>query len=166
MQINPLKKPQYIGVVGHKKSGKTTLIEHLAKELTARGLIIGTIKITTHDLRFDSPGKDTHRHRAAGSQVTMIKSKSEMAVFTNSDYLDDDSVKALFGKCDFVFVEGDSGSQNPKIYVADDRETRDDISGDIIAVWGTKTETIKAPHFETGQVTELCDFLNRVFREL
>ena len=154
-----MRKKRFIGVVGHKKSGKTSLIEQLAKELTLRGLIVGTIKMTTHDLEFDTPGKDTHRHRSAGSKVTLIKSKSEMAIYSNSDYMDDVMIYAIFQKCDFVFVEGDSQSKNPKIYVLDGRGVRNDISGEIIAIWGNEKAMTNIPSFGIGQLDKLCDFL-------
>jgi molybdopterin-guanine dinucleotide biosynthesis protein MobB len=154
-----MSKPRFIGIVGHKKSGKTTLVELLTKEMTSRGLSVGTIKITTHDLEFDSPGKDTHRHRVAGSCLTLIKSKNHAALFSRSDYLNADMIDTLFGKCDFVFIEGDSTSSSPKIYVSDDRAVRQDISGEIIAVWGAKTDTLVAGYFAKDQTRELSDFL-------
>jgi molybdopterin-guanine dinucleotide biosynthesis protein MobB len=154
-----MNKPAYIGVVGHKKSGKTTLVELLTREMTARGLAVGTIKLTTHDPEFDTPGKDTHRHRAAGSKVTLIKSKTNIALFSGRDYLDDETTRILFEKCDFVFIEGDSSSLNPKIYVADERGMRSNISGEIIAVWGSPGIPISSAYFERPQIAELCEFL-------
>lgn len=154
-----MSRPVFIGVVGHKKSGKTTLVERLTAELTARKKAVGTIKMTTHDLKFDSPGKDTDRHRAAGSRVTLIKSHNEYALFTGASHFNDDMLNVLFAPCDFVFIEGDSGSSNPKIYVSDSREMRQDIDGEIIAIWGEKKDNCETPHFKTEQITNLCDFL-------
>lgn len=151
--------PVFVGVVGHKKSGKTTLVERLAAELTARNLKIGTVKMTTHDLKFDSPGKDTERHRSAGSLVTLIKSHAEYALFTSAGYFTDSMANFVFAPCDFVFIEGDSGSPNPKIYVSDKREMRLDIDGEIIAIWGEKIENEKTRHYNSDQIKQLCDFL-------
>jgi molybdopterin-guanine dinucleotide biosynthesis protein MobB len=154
-----MKETRYIGVVGHKKSGKTTLIERLAGEMSSRGKVIGTIKMTVHDLGFDSPGKDTYRHREAGARLTLIKSKSQMALFTEVGYFDEGMIKSVFRNCDFVFIEGDNNPQNPKIHVADKREMRPDVTGEIIAVWGENQGQIKARHFARNQINELCDFL-------
>jgi molybdopterin-guanine dinucleotide biosynthesis protein B len=151
--------PCFIGIIGHKKSGKTTLVEYLAKEMCSRGVHVGTIKITTHDLEFDIPGKDTHRHRLAGSELTLIKSKTQVALFSDLTYFDDNQIQATFQKCDFVFIEGDSGSQNPKIYVSDERDARNDISGEIIAVWGMKQLIGDAPFFKENEISKLCDLL-------
>lgn len=154
-----MKNTQFIGIVGQKKSGKTTLIELLAKEMTSRGSMIGTIKATTHDLEFDTPGKDTYRHRAAGSSVTLIKSKSQIALYAKPNYLDDDMMTAIFHKCDFVFVEGDGSSGNPKICVVDERGVRDDISAEIIALWGIKMALSDIKFFAKNRIKELCDYL-------
>jgi molybdopterin-guanine dinucleotide biosynthesis protein B len=159
-----MKETRYIGVVGHKKSGKTTLIEQLAGEMISRRKIVGTIKMTVHDLEFDSPGKDTYRHREAGASLTLIKSKSQMALFTAADYLDDEMIRSIFQKCDFVFIEGDNDPKNPKIYVADEREMRPDVTGEIIAVWGKAKGRIKATHFGESQIVELCDFLTNRYK--
>jgi len=157
--IEQMKQTQFIGIVGHKKSGKTTLVELLAREMTDRGLLVGTIKMTTHDLEFDSPGKDTYRHRIAGSRLTLIKSKKQVAIFSDLAYFDDEQIRLIFRKCDFVFIEGDSVSQNPKIYVVDKREPRADIAGEIIAIWGIQQNQSDMPHFDKEQIKELCDFL-------
>ncbi len=154
-----MNHPYFIGVVGHKKSGKTTLVELLTKEMVLRGKSVGTIKITSHDLQFDTPGKDTHRHRAAGSIVTMIKSKSQIALFSDHAYFDDEQIRSIFIKCDFVFIEGDSGSQNPKICVSDEREIRKDIAGEIIAIWGMRPDSEGTPYFNTNETNSLCEFL-------
>jgi GTPase SAR1 family protein len=70
-----------IGIIGAKNSGKTTLIEALIKALSERELRIATIKHTPHDHSFDTDGKDSYKHRQAGSTVTMAVGNNEMALF-------------------------------------------------------------------------------------
>lgn len=158
------RKPLFVGIVGHKKSGKTSLIEILTKELKSRGHIVGTIKSTLHDLEFDTPGKDTHRHRMAGSAVTLIKSSRKLAVFTGLDYADEDFKQALFRKCDFVLVEGDTRSNDPKIYVANNNKMRDAITEKIIAIWGDQIKLEGVQNFGPDSIDDLCAFLQRLKR--
>ena len=56
------------GVTGRKNAGKTTLIERLVTEITARGFTVSTVKHAHHDADIDQPGRDSHRHREAGAQ--------------------------------------------------------------------------------------------------
>jgi molybdopterin-guanine dinucleotide biosynthesis protein MobB len=149
----------FVGIVGHKKSGKTSLVEILTKEFKNRGHVVGTVKSTFHDLEFDTPGKDTHRHRIAGSVITLIKSSNELAVFTGSEYADEDFKHDIFRKCDFVFVEGDARSDYPKIYVADDKKLRDDINGKIVAVWGNQIKLEGVPNFSSDNIDDIYVFL-------
>jgi molybdopterin-guanine dinucleotide biosynthesis protein B len=154
------KSPVFIGVTGHKKSGKTTLIELLANNLTKRGFTIGAMKYTTHEVEFDTPGKDTFRHRQAGAIITLIKSASGQAIFADRECFDENQIKLIFACCDFVFVEGDSQSDLPKIYVADSRPPRDDIAGEIIAVWGSENMMdTKIQHFHQKQIDELGEHI-------
>ena len=65
---------------GRQNSGKTTLLEKIITELTRQGLAIGTIKHHGHpDFEIDIPGKDSYRHRAAGSKATAILSSKRLA---------------------------------------------------------------------------------------
>jgi molybdopterin-guanine dinucleotide biosynthesis protein B len=64
-----------VAIVGRQGSGKTTLIERLIPAMRARGLSVSTIKHTHHhDIELDTPGKDSHRHRAAGAAEVIVAS--------------------------------------------------------------------------------------------
>jgi molybdopterin-guanine dinucleotide biosynthesis adapter protein len=154
-----MKKPFIIGIAGHKKSGKTTLIEHLAKGLSASGLIIGTIKTTTHRIEFDTPGKDTYRHRKAGAAVTLIRSFDQIALYSDQNYLDQELLWNVFSGCDIVMVEGDSKSEHPKIYVAGDQPVRQDIAGPVIASWGNGETQDGVRNFGIDETAELCQYI-------
>ena len=162
-------KPYIIGVAGHKRSGKTTLVELLCQSLTARGYLVGTIKSTSHALAFDTPGKDTFRHRQAGSALTLIRSAGEMVIFTDPVYLDQKRLWKLFEDCNFVIVEGDSKSSIPKIYIASGQGQKDDISGPIVVTFGPPDEgKEKAPggrNFAIDEIDKLCDYLLELARE-
>jgi molybdopterin-guanine dinucleotide biosynthesis protein MobB len=146
----------FIGIVGQKKSGKTTLVEKLAAEFKSRGLAVGTIKYSSHDLEFDSPGKDTYRHRLAGSSVSLIKASKNCAIFSESDYFTEAMISEIFKPCNLVFIEGDTKSENPKIYVSDGQPVRSGIGGQIIAFWGEPGLSEK-PSFDN--IISLADFI-------
>jgi molybdopterin-guanine dinucleotide biosynthesis protein B len=71
--------PPIVAIVGKKKSGKTTVIERLVAELVRRGRRVGTIK-HGHDFDLDTEGKDSWRHRAAGSTRTVLAGPDGCAV--------------------------------------------------------------------------------------
>ena len=110
-----------IHIVGHKNSGKTTLVVDLVKEFSLRGYRVGTIKHTHHDHELDTPGKDSHRHRQAGSEAVGILTQGMNAIFwpqqggkTGEKYSQFD---AMMKQLDVVLVEGDSQTTAAKIEV-------------------------------------------------
>jgi molybdopterin-guanine dinucleotide biosynthesis protein B len=113
-------------IVGRKNSGKTTLIVELVTELTRQGYRVGTIKHTHHDHELDTPGKDSHQHREAGSVAVGILTKGMNAIFWppagQEESSTDDQQKygqfdAVMSDCDVVLVEGDSQARANKIEV-------------------------------------------------
>ncbi|TLM70689.1 MAG: molybdopterin-guanine dinucleotide biosynthesis protein B [Actinobacteria bacterium] len=63
-----------VAFVGKSDSGKTTLVEGVIAALTERGVRVATVKRHTHDDELDVPGKDSWRHRKAGSVLAMVSS--------------------------------------------------------------------------------------------
>ena len=56
-----------IGFVGPSSVGKTTLLEAIVPELQRRGLWVGVVKHSRHEVDVDRPGKDSARLNAAGA---------------------------------------------------------------------------------------------------
>ena len=114
-----------IHIVGRKNSGKTTLIVELVTELTRQGYRVGTIKHTHHEHELDTPGKDSHRHREAGSAAVGILTNGMNAIFwpqVKNESADRQSFSEKYQKfdsmmreCDLVLVEGDSKTTAQKI---------------------------------------------------
>ncbi len=108
-----------VSIVGRSDTGKTTLIEKLVRELTSRGYRIGTIKHDVHGFDIDREGKDSYRHRAAGSRITVISSPAKAAVITDTDRdmdIDEIVFKYMDG-VDLIITEGYKGNSKPKIEV-------------------------------------------------
>jgi molybdopterin-guanine dinucleotide biosynthesis protein MobB len=103
------------------------LIVDLVTELTRQGYRVGTIKHTHHNHELDTPGKDSHRHRQAGSVAVGILSRGMNAIFwpqstDESDQGQSSSEKygqfdSMMNRCDIVLVEGDSKTDAKKIEV-------------------------------------------------
>lgn len=110
-------------IVGSKNHGKTSLIVELVRELSNRGVTVGTIKHTHHHHELDVPGKDSYQHRLAGAAVVGILSPAMNAVFSPTDSHDSagkdrySSFAHAFAGCQIVLVEGDSQTTAPKIEV-------------------------------------------------
>jgi molybdopterin-guanine dinucleotide biosynthesis protein B len=95
-------------IVGRSGSGKTTLIERLIPAIRARGLTVSTIKHTHHHrFELEPPGKDSHRHRAAGASEVILASDFGWARIAASPQ--PASLQALLAELrpvDVVLVEG------------------------------------------------------------
>jgi molybdopterin-guanine dinucleotide biosynthesis protein B len=94
-----------VSVVGYKDSGKTRVLEALVGELVGRGYSVGTVKHTAESVLLDTPGKDTWRHRKAGSGATAILHGRGSAFFVDRAMTVGEAMAKL-GDLDFVVTEG------------------------------------------------------------
>jgi molybdopterin-guanine dinucleotide biosynthesis protein MobB len=116
-----MKVQKIFGIVGWKNSGKTTLVESLVREMTARRLRVSTVKHAHHAFDIDVPGKDSYRHREAGAQEVIVASEQRWALMHELRSAPEPSLDELLAKlapCDLVLVEGFKGGAHPKIEVA------------------------------------------------
>jgi len=97
-----------VGVVGGKKSGKTTIIEILTKELSKRGYMIAVAKhIPEPNFTIDREGKDTWRYAQSGAKKIVVASAGEIATIEKSRT--ELSLEEILQRCenmDIVFLEG------------------------------------------------------------
>ncbi len=156
-----------ICIVGRKNSGKTTLIERLLPELIARGRRVATIKHDAHDFEIDIPGKDTWRHRQAGSSTTVIASSSKVAMvrLTERDEPLEDLLRLVDRSYDLVLIEGLRRSPLPKILIHRPELAVEppDVLGEI---WAVVTEAEPgmwrdAPRVRPDDVARLADLIER-----
>lgn len=106
-----------VAIVGRHNSGKTTLIEQLIAELTARGCDVGSVKHHSHSkFEIDYPGKDSWRHREAGATETVIASPEKLARVKTLHHEVEcaDIVRSMPGH-DIIIVEGYRKSGLPTI---------------------------------------------------
>ncbi|MCL7415234.1 MAG: molybdopterin synthase [ANME-2 cluster archaeon] len=106
-----------ISVAGHKKSGKTSLVERLVRELEKRGRT-GTIKHLP-DHEFNPQGTDTRRHMEAGASVVVGVTPSGIATFTPRATLENALDELANSGIDYAVVEGFKDSRLPKIALGD-----------------------------------------------
>jgi molybdopterin-guanine dinucleotide biosynthesis protein B len=123
-QTRPLPSSEYLSDVpivafsGFSESGKTTFIEKLIPELKNRGYRIATIKQSHHEKVF-APGKDSERHLAAGSEVSMLVTPNQMMLVRplEEEGSVDDMVRMLGDDYDIIICEGFKYSDIPKVVV-------------------------------------------------
>ncbi len=100
---------------GRSNSGKTTLIEKLAKELASTH----KVAIIKHDpkdkARFDTEGKDSYRFYQAGASVAVVSSVKTTIMLQESRSIK--SIATSFGEVDYLFVEGLKEIPLPRIAV-------------------------------------------------
>lgn len=101
-----------VAVVGHHKSGKTTLIEALVKALKRHGRV-GTVK---HMPGHHVDQGDTHRHLMAGADVVIGVGLGQIVV-TPDGSLESALEEMRSRGIDFVILEGFKGSHYPKIAI-------------------------------------------------
>ena len=148
-----------IHLIGRKNSGKTTLVVELITELTQRGLKIGTIKHTGHAYELDTPGKDSHRHRQAGSTPAAIISGPLMGIYlpSKNPY---DKLDHLYSDCDLIIVEGDNRTNAPKIEVWRDQAKEPPIATTdktIHAIISDDNPTVNQPIWPRNNLAAIAD---------
>jgi molybdopterin-guanine dinucleotide biosynthesis protein B len=150
-----------LGIVGAKNSGKTTVIEQLVHNLLENGVRIATVKHTSHSHRFDTPGKDSHRHREAGAALTVALSEAEVAVFARPDTLEWARMRELISpQFDICLVEGDRRSDRAKVLVTRSlADLAESLPSNIIATIGPERVDGVATHFDSNDVAGLGSFV-------
>jgi len=107
-----------IGIIGEKKSGKTSLIQYLIPYLKQYGTV-GCIK-HAHELDLDtSTAKDTDRFFNAGAEVVIGTSEQKTIKICSGKNLNELLNEMANSGVDFVLVEGFKSSDLPKIALSD-----------------------------------------------
>lgn len=108
-------------VYGYSKSGKTTTIEMLIKELKKRGYSVGTVKeIHYEKFTMEVEGSNTDRHRKAGADLVAARGLYETNILYKERLPMEDILK--YYSQDFVILEGVTDFDVPKILCASSME--------------------------------------------
>jgi molybdopterin-guanine dinucleotide biosynthesis adapter protein len=108
------------GIAGHSGMGKTTLLERLIPELTARGLVVSLVKHSHKNVDIDRPGKDSFRLRESGCKEVLLLGNHRWALMHELRGAEEPPLAALLERmqhCDLVLVEGFKDGDFPKLEV-------------------------------------------------
>ncbi len=154
------------GVVGWKNAGKTGLMERLVVEITKRGFRVSTIKHAHHAFDLDRPGKDSHRHRAAGAGEVLLASHQRWALLHETGDAAEPTMAALLAKlapADLVLVEGYKRDMHAKVEVFRAEAGHALIQPDDPTVRAVATDTslegLSVPVFDLDDTVAIADFI-------
>jgi molybdopterin-guanine dinucleotide biosynthesis protein B len=160
-----------IGVAGFKNAGKTTLVEKLVRELTARGYRIATVKHAHHSFDIDHEGRDSFRHRQAGASEVAVISAHRWAIIHELRGEEEPSFAAILAKLepsDLVIVEGYKHGEHQKIEVRNLALDHPKLAGNdpsIVAIAANgRVADAPVPVFDRDHVEALADFIITLMR--
>lgn len=161
-----------ISIVGYSDAGKTTLVEKLVPELKKKGYRVGTIKHTEHESNFDTKGKDSWRHFAAGADAVVTASAGKTVIIRKSDNQPGDSHSQLsllekhLSDMDVIIAEGFKNAGFPKVEVFRSQAHEAPICRNdktLIAVVTDDEITLDVPVFGLEESERLSDFIEREY---
>jgi molybdopterin-guanine dinucleotide biosynthesis protein B len=135
--VSKTNPPVICFVAARSGTGKTTLLEKVIEDMTARGYAVGTIKSDSHGMQMDREGKDTWRFTQAGAVATAIIGPGAYALIQKTPAKEDlETVVAMLSDVDIILVEGYKGANRPKIEIVRAEKGTDVITDprDLVAV--------------------------------
>jgi formylmethanofuran dehydrogenase subunit E len=128
---------------------------------------VATIKHDAHDFEIDLPGKDTWRHRQAGSGTTVIASSSKVAMvrLTEREAGLEELLRLVDRSYDLVLIEGLRRSPLPKILVqrSEPGVEPPQVLGEVWAVVTEEETRIRGgvPQFRPDDIAALADLIEQ-----
>ena len=130
-----------VSIIGHKKTGKTRLIEELIPIFQARGYRVGTVKHAPHTMIQGDTETDSSRHRLAGAEKTLLIGEDGAALFFDPAEEVERTIEQAFAEFDLVLIEGLKTGPFPKIEVfRPARELRTEPLAGGVEVMGVITD--------------------------
>lgn len=110
--------PPVMGFAAKSGTGKTTLMEAVIRVLTGSGVRVAALKHGHHVADPDTPGKDSHRFRAAGAATVLFTGPERwFMIQERSEELPIEAHLARLTGHDLILVEGYRDGPYPKILV-------------------------------------------------
>ena len=136
--VHGLVSSATVSFVGKKKSGKTTVVLGVVRELRSRGYRVAVIKHDTHGFDIDVPGTDTFRFRELGTEVVGISSPDKY-VWQDSVSVEPGLMELVYQisePVDLVITEGFKKEAAPKIEVSRRERSTELVTGpdELIAI--------------------------------
>jgi molybdopterin-guanine dinucleotide biosynthesis protein B len=157
------------GFAGWSGSGKTTLIEAVIPILVNRGLRVSLVKHAHHSFDLDHPGKDSYRHRVAGSTEVLITSGVRWALLHELRGDAELTLPQALGRlspCDLALVEGYKAYAIPKLEIwrkSVGKPLLHPQDPHIAAIASDNPESFAAgriPAFALGALDEIATFIH------
>lgn len=110
------------GIIGTAGVAGRGLLVRLVQEIAGRGVRVSAVKAVAPEFDVDQPGRDSHRHRAAGATEVLVSSDLRWALMHElraRPMPELDSLLARLSPVDLVLVEGFGTAPHPKLEVWD-----------------------------------------------
>ncbi|NLA26808.1 MAG: molybdopterin-guanine dinucleotide biosynthesis protein B, partial [Firmicutes bacterium] len=156
-------------VAAQSKTGKTTLMEKLLPELSARGLKVAALKGEVHQYNLDIPGKDTWRFAQAGAAVVGMTTPEKYILIGSASAGGTAAAVARLQDFDLILIEGAKKSPYPKIEVVRSAVSSLPLLSQGVIAIATDMADLQLPHplplFPLDDPAGLANFIcNRFFR--
>jgi molybdopterin-guanine dinucleotide biosynthesis protein MobB len=153
-----------VSFIGKKKSGKTTVVMGVLRELRSRGYRVAVIKHDTHGFEVDVPGTDSYRFRELGAEVVGISSPDKYVwqVGTEKEQPLGELVRQIREPVDIVITEGFKRQDAPKIEVSRRARSTELVSrpDELIAVTSDQSfPAYSVPQFALDDYKGLADLI-------
>ena len=163
------------GLAGFSGSGKTTLAVSIIEKLSNLNFTIASIKHAHHDFEVDKPGKDSWRHRQAGSSEVIISSKKRLVHLKEAGKSKEanlNEILSMIPRKDVVLVEGFKKESFPKLEVWRDLKNYKPLYNKDSNIFALATDNIsnkklstpsKVPVLPLNNIEEVIAFILSYF---
>ena len=132
-----------LSVAGYHKTGKTTTVVSIIKELKKRKYKVVSIKdIHSDDFEVDKIGSNTWKHWQASKDIVVARGKNETYLVWHRQV--DLNELLLHLKADWVIIEGMQNEALPRIVCAEnDKQLQELVDDTVIAISGKYADNHK-----------------------